>query len=436
MYEVIHQATQRHRVLKTMLPNLASDAAMRERFRLEATIAADVQSEHIVEVFDAGFDESTGLPFLVMEYLRGENLATVLDEHGVLSYADTITLLRQAALALERTHAAGIVHRDIKPENLFVTRRDDDTLHVKLLDFGIAKIVAQSTDLNTTRSFGTPLYMAPEQVRGDGNIDGRADLYALGHIAYTLLVGQPFWKPEAENATSAYTLLMKVVAGTGESASTRSLAEGIALPAGFDAWFSRATHPLPDRRFESALELVEQLAQVLQVAMPRTAPSRSGLTREASPVALLSRAERPAEREPTRAVMVLGPRSASSTKRRLLLGLPVVLAGGAVAGWLVYSSSRAPSATATLPGTPEPQRSVAVPNGSAAPLPPPVTMPRTSVAPVGSAGSATPMSSDAPGAAGRAARPAGAIPRVRPRKSATEPPASPVPPPTDPSDLR
>jgi hypothetical protein len=268
VYEVLHQSTQRRRALKTMLPGLLSDADMRARFKLEATVTADIESEHIVEVFDAGFDDTTGLPFLVMECLRGENLANALKRKGAFSGPEVVVLLQQASLALDRTHSRGIVHRDLKPENLFLTRRDDGTPRLKILDFGIAKVVAQSQNLNTTRSFGTPLYMSPEQIRGDGAIDGRADLYSLGQLAYTLLVGHAYWEREAAESSGLYAIILKVVDGTKEPASTRASHHGVSLPARFDDWFGRATHSDVAERFETAAELVNALASALGMASP------------------------------------------------------------------------------------------------------------------------------------------------------------------------
>lgn len=263
LYEVVHHETERRCVLKTMLGSLLTDADMRARFRLEATVTANIESDHIVDVYDAGIDESTGVPFLVMEYLRGETLANRLRTAGPLPPSEAVRLLLQASLALDRTHAAGIVHRDLKPENLFITGRDDGTPHLKLLDFGIAKIVAQSTNINTTRSFGTPLYMSPEQIRGDGDIDGRADLYALGQIAYTVLVGHAYFEPEVIDHMSVYPLLLKVMQGTAVPASERARVHGVALPARFDSWFAKATHADAAQRFDTAAEQVATLSAVL-----------------------------------------------------------------------------------------------------------------------------------------------------------------------------
>ena len=158
-----------------------------------------------------------------------------------------------------------------------MTAWDDGTLHVKLLDFGIAKVVPQSTLAHTTRSFGTPLYMSPEQIRGDAQIGPAADLYALGQLAFTLLVGHPYWEAESKHSTSIYSLLLKVLRGVSELASQRAKASGVTLPPSFDAWFGRATALEPAQRYQSASELVDAFAQALKA---RSAPSRTPLVRD------------------------------------------------------------------------------------------------------------------------------------------------------------
>jgi hypothetical protein len=264
VYEVVHLTTRRRHALKLMLPRLVADPGMRARFELEARVTSRVASEHLVETFDAGVDETSGTPFLMMELLRGEDLGTILGSRGALPPDEVLSLLRQAALALERTHAAGIVHRDLKPANLFVSKRDDGSPHLKILDFGIAKLVAQSPDsVRTTCGFGTPVYMSPEQVRGDGDIDFRADLYSLAHIAYTLLVGRPYWAPEASESATMWPLIVKIMAGAIDAATTRAAAAGVLLPAAFDPWFARATALDPGDRFASSQDLVAALADAL-----------------------------------------------------------------------------------------------------------------------------------------------------------------------------
>jgi eukaryotic-like serine/threonine-protein kinase len=268
--EITDLNTERRRALKTMLPDSVSDPGLRARFKHEATITAQVESEHLVEIFDAGIDAATGMPFIVMELLKGEDLGELLAHTTRLAPAEVMVLLHQASGALDRTHALGIVHRDLKPENLFVTRRDDGTPRLRILDFGIAKLLTHSTRWRTTGVIGTPLYMSPEQALGEPGIGPPTDLYALGHIAFTLLVGEAFWE-QAARALSAVVLLGKVSQGATETATERAADYGVTLPPGFDAWFAKATARVPRDRFETASELVEALAQVLGVPLPSDA---------------------------------------------------------------------------------------------------------------------------------------------------------------------
>src|SRR5262249_20596619 len=158
VYEVLHLETERRRALKVMLPHMLESEDLRERFKREAKVAAQIDSEFIVEVFDAGVDETTRMPFLVMELLKGEELGGRLRGRGRLPRAEAAPHTHQAALALDKTHRANIVHRDLKPENLFLTVREEGPPRIKVLDFGVAKVIAEST-AGATQSIGTPLYM-------------------------------------------------------------------------------------------------------------------------------------------------------------------------------------------------------------------------------------------------------------------------------------
>ncbi|WP_437971160.1 serine/threonine-protein kinase [Sorangium sp. So ce260] len=277
VHEVIHLETDRHRALKVMHPHLFQSEEMRERFKREARITAKVESEYIVDVFDAGVDEATGMPFLVMELLRGEELGERLTRAGRLPPAEVMTYLYQTALALERTHAASIVHRDLKPANLFLTQREDGSVRVKILDFGIAKLVADgATRAGATGSLGTPIYMPPEQFHGETKLTAAADIFALGMIAYTLLVGTPYWAPEASSADGVFAFAMVAARGPQEPAVQRARSQGVVLPLDFDAWFARATAPDPAARFGRAMEAVQALGEVLGVPVggsPGTFPS-------------------------------------------------------------------------------------------------------------------------------------------------------------------
>jgi serine/threonine-protein kinase len=281
IYEVRHQETEAVLALKVMLSEKAASAALRERFRQEWRLAANLESEHVVRVFDAGLDEETQTPFLVMERLVGEDLGARLAREGPLPPEDVAPLMEQLARALARIHAAGVVHRDIKPSNLFVTRRDDGSPLLKVLDFGVAKTIVETTStLAPTLIVGSPPYMPPEQLDGDGDIGAAADLYAFAHVAFALLTGSAYWSDE--HARSGVGGLRRAIGrGLPEPASARAAARGVSLPPAFDAWFAAATALDADERPASPIELVSGLSHALREAVPQplrvtAVPCRTG----------------------------------------------------------------------------------------------------------------------------------------------------------------
>jgi serine/threonine protein kinase len=193
-----------HVAIKILHPKLASDAEGTERFFREARATARIRSEHVVRVLDVGQSE-VGLPYIVMELLRGADLGRVL-ESGPLHVTSAVDYVLQACEALAEAHALGIVHRDLKPSNLWLSQRPDGTPLVKVLDFGISKLAAESEladpKLTETQSiFGSPMYMSPEQIRSAKRVDHRTDVWAIGVVLYELLTGElPF---EADTAASA-----------------------------------------------------------------------------------------------------------------------------------------------------------------------------------------------------------------------------------------
>lgn len=262
VYECVHSETHGKCALKVMAPRLVHRDDARRRFLQEARVTAKIPSDHIVSVFDAGVDDATGMPFIVMELLVGEDLDAMLARAGCLAPGAVITLLRQTALALDKTHAAGIVHRDLKPANLFITRRDDGSPCVKILDFGIAKLVDATGGSDRTRSAGTPVYMPPEQVRGDGDIGAAADAYALAQIAYTMLAGRPYWETEAVELGLG-PFIQRVFAGPRERPSERAARSGAHLPPSFDDWFARAANVAADARILPTSREIDELASAL-----------------------------------------------------------------------------------------------------------------------------------------------------------------------------
>jgi serine/threonine-protein kinase len=286
VYEAIHLETMRRRALKVMHPHLFGSDEMRERFKLEARIAAQVESEFIVDVSDAGVDEATRMPFIVMELLRGEELGDRLKRVGRLPPHEVVTYLQQAAWALDRTHAAQIVHRDLKPANLFLTQREDGSPRIKILDFGVAKLIAEgATSAGATRSLGTPLYMAPEQFRTGAGLTAAADVYALGMMAYTLLVGEAYWQNEARGSGNVIAFALAVQQGPIEPAVHRAASRGVMLPPSFEPWFRRVTALNPADRYPTASEAIRVLAEVLGIAPgAASVPLSSGLSGSHTPV--------------------------------------------------------------------------------------------------------------------------------------------------------
>jgi serine/threonine protein kinase len=270
-YEVLHIETARRRALKVMLPHLLQSDDLRKRFQAEARIAGQVESAYIVDIFDAGIDETTQMPFLVMELLKGEELGKRLGRVRKFGYEETVGYLWQAALALDKTHRANIVHRDLKPANLFLCEDDEGPSRIKVLDFGIAKLMEEGgTQANATRAMGTPLYMAPEQFKSKSRVSPATDIYALGMMAYTMLVGVSYWADEQATEDNPYAFAGLVSEGPPEPPTARAARRGMRLPEAFDEWFGQATSPNPDQRFFRATVAVKGLAQALGVAVPAT----------------------------------------------------------------------------------------------------------------------------------------------------------------------
>jgi serine/threonine-protein kinase len=180
--------------LKFLLPEALAHPELVERFAREAKAAARIQSQHVVRVLDTG-KMPTGAPFMVMEYLEGDDLAGVLEREGKIPVARVVDYLLEACEAIGEAHAAGIVHRDLKPANLFLAKQRDRRSIVKVLDFGISKL-EDPTSAPITRTqtmMGSPHYMSPEQLVSSKHVDARSDIWALGVIFYELASGRrPF----------------------------------------------------------------------------------------------------------------------------------------------------------------------------------------------------------------------------------------------------
>ncbi len=166
------------------------------RFRREGRAASRVESDHVVHVFDVGNDSELGL-YMVMEFLLGEDLATRLERDKLLEVGQAVEFAYQAARGLAKAHNAGVIHRDLKPANIFLSERDDGSTVVKLVDFGISKLLNEAVDKDGAKgpitrwgsAIGTPQYMSPEQAQGMA-IDHRTDVWSLGAVLYEMLSGR------------------------------------------------------------------------------------------------------------------------------------------------------------------------------------------------------------------------------------------------------
>jgi serine/threonine-protein kinase len=193
--EAKHIALDERVALKFLLPEYAQHPEAATRFLREARAAVKIKSEHVARVSDVGTLDS-GAPYMVMEFLDGSDLARMLKDRGVLSVDDAIDYILQAGEAIAEAHSYGIVHRDIKPANLFLARRPDGTPLVKVLDFGISKMMGSSEGAltRTSTAMGSALYMSPEQMQETRAVDQRTDIYSLGVALFELLAGkQPFY---------------------------------------------------------------------------------------------------------------------------------------------------------------------------------------------------------------------------------------------------
>ncbi len=232
---------------------LGNDEAVR-RFLREARAAAKLKSEHAAKVLDVGVLES-GVPYMVMELLEGGDLAQTLAERGILPVEVAADWVAQACEAVAEAHAAGIVHRDLKPQNLFVARTVGGAVKLKVLDFGVSKSADQMTHgpgalTRTSAMLGSPMYMAPEQMRSSRNVDSRADVWALGVVLFELLTQRmPF---EAETLPE---LCLKVVSDPPQSlAQLRP-----DVPGALVRVVERCLEKDAERRFANAAELASAL---------------------------------------------------------------------------------------------------------------------------------------------------------------------------------
>ncbi len=260
VYRAYDPSFKREVAIKILPREFLHEPTFRARFQREAQTIAGLEHAAIVPVYDYG--EEDGQPYLVMRLMAGGSLADRIDR-GPLSLAETIEILARLAPALDRAHALGIIHRDLKPANILF----DADGYPYISDFGIAKLTQSNTQLSGTGLMGTPAYMSPEQVRGDKQIDGRADLYALGAMLYHMLSGQrPF-----ESDTPLGMALKHITEPPPRLCAARP-----DLPAACETVIATAMAKEPSQRFGTAAALLAAL-QAVPSAPPARPPERTAV---------------------------------------------------------------------------------------------------------------------------------------------------------------
>ena len=264
VYHARDEMLDRDVAIKVLRPDLARQASLVERFRSEAIALARLAHPNIAALH--GMERDGGQLLMIMEYVQGETLESRLHRTGGLPWRRAVEMCADVCSALDHAHDQGVVHRDIKPANVMVTPRGT----IKVMDFGIARVIGRNRQTQSGRSVGTPMYMAPEQLRGE-EVDGRTDIYALGAVLFELITGQL-----AFDADSDYTLMLKQLNEAPPAPSLR--VSGV--PHAVDAIVARAMAKLPSDRFASASAMRSELLRTLAATPPEAAsPSAMPETR-------------------------------------------------------------------------------------------------------------------------------------------------------------
>jgi serine/threonine-protein kinase len=386
VWQAVHIGLDTPCALKFIEGELGKVAEAHERFEREAKVSAQLRSPHIVQIIDHGVWQ--GRPYIAMELLEGTDLAKLISQQGTLPPQQLNTIIQQVCRALTKAHSAGIVHRDLKPDNIFVTN-DDDRVHVKILDFGVAKATGQAIENSNTKTgamLGTPYYMSPEQAQGIKSVDARSDLWSVAVIVYQCLTGKLPFESEALG-----DLLVKIIVQPIPVPS-----HAAPVPPGFDRWWAKAADRNPDQRYQTAKELASSLEVALNLttgmgghsSVPGSDPMmRTALLGAPTPPQATSGMHAPAPAQPPPNMATFSGVEAGLPKKGMPAAVIAVFAAtvviGLVAGGIAIakrSSAPAPSST-MVQGAPPPVVEKAAEKVPEPEIPAPPPTPEPSAAP-------------------------------------------------------
>jgi len=353
VYRVVHRYTGREEALKVIHRDMARDEDIRRRFLVEAMAVAKLKSPHTVTLYDCSASED-GQLHIAMEYLSGRSLWAILKKHGPMDWRRAVRLALHACLSLEEAHGKGILHRDIKPSNFFITRDEDGGEILKVLDFGIARIDTLPTAAALTQAgevLGTPVYMSPEQHRGE-RADARSDIYGLGLVIHEMITGKPpfFARSMAE---------LKQMHLHDQPIPVNAALLSAAIPEELQAVLDRSMAKDPTKRYQTVSELRQDLEGLAPNVVPvRATPVGKKTVDDEAETALAAGGETvgevtwdaaaPRQESPMdtaaaatrRALTELGSAVLVGTQRRALLIL---------AGWFITAAFAAAAAAWALP---------------------------------------------------------------------------------------
>jgi len=383
VYLAEHVVIEKKFALKVLAPELSRRSDLVARFLQEARSASRIGHENVIDIMDFG-QSPDGLVYIAMEFLDGKDLGEIVRGKGAMPWPEAREIVLQICRALRAAHDRGIVHRDMKPENIFLIQREGQPHFVKILDFGIAKVMGLDPNgprlTRTGMIFGTPEYMAPEQAEGK-DTDHRADIYAVGCIMYHLITGQtPFV------AESFMTMLTKHLMEEPVAPSARR--PDLVITPEMDGLVLKSLEKDRDKRWQSMAELLEAVGVCPgpETTIPKPAGGQTMAMGGAHAAAALkvlrakgtetSRVSRKAVESALSSPDVTTKPAPSSRGKTMVLVIAGVVLGGAVAAWFALSHGKTLAAPVALPVPVAPAPAGVAPPPAPAPVPAPELAPQ------------------------------------------------------------